>query len=61
MGQESLRTSVGNCEKRPIGNSGGFGYKSLSDLYDITIMDSAILAHYLASTSDDGYAQSVDY
>ena len=61
MGQESLRTSVANCEKRPIGTSGGFGYKSLSDLYDITIMDSAILAHYLASTSDDGYAQSVDY
>lgn len=60
-GQESLRTSVSNCEKRPIGSSGGFGYKSLSDLIDITIMDSAILAHYLASMSDDDYAQSVDY
>lgn len=62
MGQPSLRNSVTNCEKRAIGSNGGFGFKSISDLYDITIMDSAILAHWLAATQkDDIPQQSIDY
>ena len=62
MGQPSLRNSVTNCEKRAIGSNGGFGFKSISDLYDIAIMDSAILAHWLAATQkDDIPQQSIDY
>lgn len=62
MGQPSLRNSVTNCEKRAIGSNGGFGFKSISNLYDIAIMDSAILAHWLAATQkDDIPQQSIDY
>ena len=61
-GQESLRNSVSNCEKRPIGSNGGFGFKSISDLYDIAIMDSAMLAHWLAVTAPEEVpAQECDY
>ena len=43
-GQESLKKVVTNCEKRPIGTQGGFGFKSLVETYDIALMDSMILA-----------------
>lgn len=52
-GQNSLRTSVTNCKKRLIGSKGGFGYTSLLDTSDIAIMESMILAFWLASTSKE--------
>lgn len=62
VGQPALRNSVTNCEKRAIGSNGGFGFKSISDVYDIAIMDSAILAHWLAATQKEGIPQqSIDY
>lgn len=62
VGQPALRNSVTNCEKRAIGSNGGFGFKSISDVYDIAIMDSAILAHWLAATQkEDIPQQSIDY
>ena len=61
-GQPSLADSVSNCEKRPIGSNGGFGFRSISEEYDIAIMDSAILAHWLAATSKEPQEeQSIDY
>lgn len=50
-GQESLAQVVTNCEKRPIGTQGGFGFRSLVESYDIAIMDSAILAYWLCATT----------
>lgn len=47
--QPSLRQSATNTEKRTIGSNGGFGYKSIKDDVDISILDSAILAHWLCS------------
>jgi phage terminase large subunit-like protein len=44
--QPSLSRVVANCEKRAIGSGGGFGYKSIADAVDISIMDSMILAHF---------------
>lgn len=44
MGQPSLRQSATNCEKRTIGSSGGFGYKSQREGVNIALLDSAILA-----------------
>jgi hypothetical protein len=52
---------VSNCDKRAIGSQGGFGYKSLLDIYDIALMDSAILAFWLASTAKDVVPQSIQY
>ena len=47
MGQPSLICSVTNCEKRPIGSNGGFGYRSINESYDIALMDSMILAQWI--------------
>lgn len=44
MGQASLSQSVTNCEKRAIGSNGGFGYRSIKEEADISLMDSMILA-----------------
>ena len=44
MNQPSLTQSVSNCEKRPIGSNGGFGYKSIKDTSDIALMESMIFA-----------------
>jgi len=43
-GQPSLRESATNCEKRPIGSNGGFGYKSIQDGIDVSILESVVLA-----------------
>ncbi|NEW62763.1 terminase [Granulicatella sp. zg-ZJ] len=45
-GQPSLKSVVTNCEKRNIGTNGGFGYKSQFEDMDISLMDSALLAHW---------------
>lgn len=61
-GQESLRQIVTNCERRPIGTNGGFGYKSLVETYDIAIMDSMILAYWACNTTKDNVPkQSISY
>ncbi len=61
-GQESLTQVVTNCEKRPIGTNGGFGYRSLVESYDIAIMDSMILAYWLCATTKDNVPkQSISY
>lgn len=61
-GQESLAQVVTNCEKRPIGSNGGFGYRSLVETYDIAIMESMILAYWLcASTKEAAQKQSISY
>lgn len=61
-GQESLAQVVTNCEKRPIGTNGGFGYRSLVESYDIAIMDSMILAYWLCTTTKENIPkQSISY
>lgn len=47
--QPSLTQVISNCEKRAIGNKGGYGYSSLKEEIDITIMDSVILASWICS------------
>jgi phage terminase large subunit-like protein len=60
-GQQSLISSVTNCDKRAIGTQGGFGYKSLSEVYDVSLMESAILAFWLASTAKEVTPQQIQY
>lgn len=50
MGQPSLTQAVSNCEHRAIGSNGGFGYRSIKDGIDVSLLDSAVLAHWAAST-----------
>lgn len=61
MGQPSLAQSVSNCEKRAIGANGGFGYKSIKDGIDISLVDSVALAYWLASEAKDERKQRISY
>lgn len=60
-GQPSLTQVVTNCEKRNIGTSGGFGYKSQIQEFDIALMDSMILAHWACHNSKPPKKQRVSY
>src|SRR5690606_12593984 len=59
--QPSLFQVVTNCEKRPIGTSGGFGYRSQIEENDIVLLDSVILAHWIASNDKPKKPQRIRY
>ena len=60
-GQPGLAEVVTNCEHRAIGSGGGYGYKSLAEEYDITIMESAVLAFWLCATAKEKRKQAISY
>lgn len=60
-GQESLRLSATNVEKRAIGSNGGFGYKSLIADVDVSLLESAVLAHWACKHSKEKKKQKVLY
>lgn len=59
--QPSLTAVVNNCEKRQIGSNGGFGYKALHEDRDISLMDSALLAHWICYTTKSKKKQKTRY
>ena len=59
--QPSLTQVVTNCDKRNIGSSGGFGYKSQFDDMDISLMDSAMLAHWACKELKPKRKQKIRY
>lgn len=59
--QPSLTNVVTNSEKRNIGSNGGFGYKSQYDDMDISLMDSALLAHWACSQIKPKKKQQIRY
>lgn len=60
-GQPSLSKVVTNCDKRNIGSNGGFGYRSHFDDIDISLMDSALLAHWACATAKPKRVQKISY
>lgn len=61
MHQSAVTQIVSNCEKRAIGSHGGFGYKSLLEEADISILDSIILAYWICSESKEKKKQNIVY
>lgn len=61
MHQSAVTQVVSNCEKRAIGSHGGFGYKSLLEEADISILDSIILAYWLCSEGKAKKKQNIAY
>lgn len=61
MGQEELAAVVSNCQKRNIGSNGGFGYLAQKPDMEIAIMDSVILAHWLAKEDKGATKQRIKY
>lgn len=59
--QPSMTQSVSNCEKRPIGSNGGFGYRSIKQGVDVSLVDSAILANWLCLTQKAKKKQTASY
>ncbi|MGV3011523.1 terminase [Streptococcus thoraltensis] len=60
-GQPSLTRVATNCDKRNIGSNGGFGYRSHFDDVDISLMDSALLAHWACVTTKPKKKQKISY
>lgn len=60
-GQPSLTKVATNCDKRNIGSNGGFGYRSHFDDMDISLMDSALLAHWACATTKPKKKQKISY
>lgn len=59
--QPSLFQVVTNCDKRNIGTSGGFGYRSQVEENDIALMDSMILAHWACANAKEVKKQKIRY
>lgn len=59
--QETVTRIVTNCEKRAIGANGGFGYRSQVEDADVAVMDSMILAYWLAATAKQQAPQIINY
>ena len=49
--QPSLEQIVANCEHRYIGSNGGFGYQSILEGADISLIDSVVLAYWACATA----------
>lgn len=60
-GQPSLTAAASNCDKRAIGANGGFGYKSLRDDVEISILDSVILAYWSCEKDKGKKRQTIRY
>lgn len=61
MNQPSLTQSVSNCEKRPLGSNGGFGYRSIKKDVDVVLTESISLACWLCSRTKPKKAQVARY
>lgn len=59
--QPSLSAVVTNCDKRNIGSNGGFGYRSQFNDMDISLMDSALLAHWACNEFKPKKKQKIRY
>lgn len=59
--QTSLTQSISNCQHRPIGSNGGFGFKSIKSTIDSTLIDATALAVWSCSESKEKKKQKVSY
>lgn len=50
-GQPALTQAISNCEHRAIGSSGGFGYASILEGADVSLVESVSLAHWICSST----------
>ena len=59
--QPSLAQAAANCEHRAIGSSGGFGYTSILEGADISLLESVSLAHWICANSKEKKKQIITY
>lgn len=61
MNQPALTQAAANCEHRAIGSSGGFGYSSVLEGADITLLETVSLAHWLCANSKERKKQIISF
>ena len=57
--QPSLEQIVSNCEHRAIGSGGGYGYSSILEGADVSLLDAVVLAHWACATDKEKRVQRV--
>lgn len=60
-GQPSLTQAAANCEHRAIGSGGGYGYTSILEGADISLLESVTLAHWLCANAKGRKKQKISY
>ena len=61
MNQPALAQAAANCEHRAIGSGGGFGYASVLEGADISLLESVSLAHWLAVNAKERKKQIISF
>ena len=61
MNQPALKQAAENCEHRAIGTGGGFGYTSILEGADITLLEAVSLAHWLAANAKERKKQIISF
>ncbi len=59
--QPSLAQAAANCEHRAIGTGGGYGYTSILEGADVSLLESAALAHWLCANAKERKKQKISY
>ena len=57
--QPSLEQIVSNCEHRAIGGNGGFGYASILDGADVSLLDAVVLAYWMCANAKEKKQQFI--
>jgi len=60
-GQPSVTQAVSHCEKRLIGSNGAFGFRSMKDRIDVSIVESLAFAFWICSTTKERRKQKIGY
>ena len=61
MAQPSLVQAVTNCEHRAIGAGGGFGYTSILENADVSLLEAVTLAHWACASTKEKKKQIITY
>lgn len=59
--QPSLVQAVTNCEHRAIGAGGGFGYTSILENADVSLLEAVTLAHWACANAKEKKKQIITY
>lgn len=59
--QPALEQIVSNCEHRAIGSGGGFGYNSILEGADVSLLEAVTLAHWACATAKEKRVQKISY
>ena len=59
--QPSLEQAVANCEHRSIGTGGGFGYTSILEGADVSLVEAITLAHWACANYKEKKKQRIIY